>query len=392
MQKSEAFRESLPVIITSLVNKIGTIGLSLVPLLLVERHFSTMQSSAVMSGIRSVMLFGTVLSGIISDSIGYKKSILLAYAFSAVGLILLPVQKTYVMIAVFGMIAQFGHTMGNTNLRLILAHTVSRKNQKEAFGWIRVVNNLGQVFSYLLAMFVSSLGIPFLMIFDGLTSIAAFFYGMKSLPSGKSEAVLADEKTQSGSGATELFPFIAFALVVSIWSFLYDLFFVGVAAKIKVIYPADGIRYFAIVMFVNTIICAGLAVWSTRVFKDAVKSFGLSLLLTVAGIAIALFAVQDLRFVILGSLLATFGEVIYGAVAHFVLIRLNPGRKRAGLYYSNALFVANLGRILAAAVCFPLIVYTEDYSLIAWLMTALTALGAWLLFASRKAIRLLTEN
>lgn len=386
---SEAFQESIPVIVTSFINKIGTIGISLIPLLLVEKHFSSAQSSTVMSLIRSVMLFGIILSGFISDRIGLKRSVLSAYGFSVVGLSLLPFQNTFMLVAVCGMIAQFGHTMGNVNIRLILSETVSRKNQKEAFGWIRVVNNLGQVFSYFLAMLATGYGITVLMLFDGFTSLMAMFYGTKKLPGTKSDNVKKDEanaKEDATPHSNSLFAFVSFAIVVSIWSFLYDLYFVGVAAKMKLIFPETGIRYFSFAMLMNTALCAGLAVWSTKVFKDVMKSFTLSLVVTAVAVVIALFNVHSLFLILFGSLFATFGEIIYGSLAHFVLIRTNPSKENANLYYSSALFIANIGRIIAAAVCFPLIVYTENYTKIYLIMFASAIFATALLVINRKTI------
>ena len=61
------FRRSLPLITTSFINKTGTIGLSLVPMILVERHLSAGQSSLVMTLIKASTLGGTLLGGLSSD-------------------------------------------------------------------------------------------------------------------------------------------------------------------------------------------------------------------------------------------------------------------------------------------------------------------------------------
>ncbi len=112
----------------------GAIGLSLVPVLLVERHITTQQSAAVLSAIRLTLIVGVLSSGWVLDRMGGRFTVLVALLMSAVGLGLLPLASTALFIAVFGMLAQYGDGLIRIAFRVILTDSVPFENHKEALG------------------------------------------------------------------------------------------------------------------------------------------------------------------------------------------------------------------------------------------------------------------
>ena len=127
-------KQAKSVIFTTLINKVGAIGLSLVPVLLVERHITTQQSAAVLSAIRLTLIVGVLSSGWVLDRMGGRFTVLVALLMSAVGLGLLPLASTALFIAVFGMLAQYGDGLIRIAFRVILTDSVPFENHKEALG------------------------------------------------------------------------------------------------------------------------------------------------------------------------------------------------------------------------------------------------------------------
>jgi MFS family permease len=141
------------------VNKIGSIGLSLIPVLLVQKHIHDKDASVTLSAIRFMLIFGTLTSGFLTDRFGTRKVILASFLLSALGLGLLPFAGAVALIAVYGMLAQFGDGLLRVPLRALLGETVEVQHQQEALGWLRVAMNFGQVFSFAIGMLSSGIGL-----------------------------------------------------------------------------------------------------------------------------------------------------------------------------------------------------------------------------------------
>ncbi|MGZ3741733.1 MAG: hypothetical protein ACXVB9_20320, partial [Bdellovibrionota bacterium] len=90
MISSPAFRRSLPVTLTSFINKAGTIGLSIVPVILVEHHLSAGESASVMGAIKAAGLVGVLLGGRLCDLWGLRTTLLLSFLISGLGMLPLP--------------------------------------------------------------------------------------------------------------------------------------------------------------------------------------------------------------------------------------------------------------------------------------------------------------
>src|SRR5271155_4451666 len=89
-----AFRQSRPVLLTTFTNKVGSIGLSLITILLVKRGVSTGRGSFVLSTLKTTMLAGTLVGGTLTDRFSSRTLVLAALLLSATGLGFLPFQSS----------------------------------------------------------------------------------------------------------------------------------------------------------------------------------------------------------------------------------------------------------------------------------------------------------
>lgn len=363
IKKSTALRQSLPILLTSLVNKSGSIGISLLPILLVDGHYSTEQSTWVMSCVKGSTIVATLAAGWFSDSFGVRLTLLLSLLMASLGLGFMPLHLGYLVLAISGFVAQFGIASVNTTNRLLLTQTVDWSNQKEALGWMRFVNNLGQVLSFGLATMTASLGAVLLIWFDSFTSIAAFFVGLRILPKSSSEKARTQPSSDKFQGTrpktSSIWPYVGCTLLLAGWNFMYEFFITGVAGRIKVIYPETGLRIFSTLMVLNTILCAALAVWASRILSRAIPSLVAGVLLTTSGLVLGIVQVGSLPLIFTAMVLLTLGEIIYGALAQFLLIRSVPSSNRENMTYSVAILIANMGRMAAAGLAFPLVVHSS---------------------------------
>ena len=388
------FRQSLPLLITSLVNKSGSIGISLLPMLLVEGHYSTAESSLAMTCVKSTTVVGTLLSGWAGDSLGLRFTLLASFALSALGFLFLPFQLGLAALIFAGMIAQLGNTSTNGTIRLLLVKLVERQNQKVALGWMRTVNNLGQILSYGVAASAATIGMQLLIWFDSLTSFLALIIGIKSVPRDEivSKSSSPSETMSTSDAPSGWWPFLGATLLLTSWTFIYEFYISGVAGKLKVVHPEEGLRIFSLLMVLNTVICALLAVKAARLLKHVNRSMALAATLTSAGLVIAVLFTDSIPMLFLAAFCQTLGEVIYGVFGQFLLIRLVPKSSRPNTLYSAAILVANLGRLTAAAIAFPLIIRATS-PIPSITLGILTALGSFLvIFLGRKRFEAATAD
>jgi MFS family permease len=359
---SPAFRQSRPVLLTTFTNKVGSIGLSLVPILLVHRGVSTAEGAMVLTSLKSMILAGTLIGGALSDRLRSRTLVLAALLMSAFGLGLLPFQKTLWLILFCGIIAQLGESLMNVVQRILLMDRVDSVHQKEALGWLRMVNNFAQIFSYGIAAAASSLGVAPLMIFDSVTSLGAFFVGRKLLPSTMDSRETTEHGLSGGEigGAASKTAFFSFAVVLMGWALFYELFLEGGAGRLEMLHPGEGLRRFSTMMIFNTILCSAFAVHASRFFQKSWTAITGGLALTAVGILVAVWGMSSQGWVLAGMLLITLGEIMLGALAQYTLMRLTPSKKNAGFYYSLGLTLMQGGRIAGAALAFPLLIHAKN--------------------------------
>jgi MFS family permease len=362
--RSPAFKQSRPVLLTTFTNKVASIGLSLVTILLVKRGVSTAEGSLVLSVMKATLLAGTLIGGALSDRLSSRSLVLGALLLSATGMGLLPFSTSIALILLFAVAAQFAEALLNVTQRILLMDMVDFSYQKESLGWLRMVANFAQIFSFSIAALGAGLGVMPLMLFDASTSLAAFFLARRILPHIPREPAagrgLGGEHT---GGLAPKSAFFRLALVMMGWSFFYELFLEGGSGRLEVMHPGQGLHRFSTMMILNTVVCAAFAVQASRLFRDSFKALVYGLLLTAAGILIAGWGIAAQYWVFSGALLMSLGEIMIGAVAQYTLMRLTPADRSAGFYYATGLTIMQCGRIAGAALAFPVLIHASSLTL-----------------------------
>ena len=364
----------------------GAIGLSLVPVLLVERHITTQQSAAVLSAIRLTLIVGVLSSGWVLDRMGGRFTVLVALLMSAVGLGLLPLASTALFIAVFGMLAQYGDGLIRIAFRVILTDSVPFENHKEALGWMRAANNFGQIISYGVGAVAGLFGIIYLFWFDSITSFIAFGVGLRVLPRPKHPHEVSAIASSSLERQEKLRVFVFCALILCGFTFFYELYMTSTAGRLELIHPGKGLRLFSTCMVINTVICTFLAVPAAKYFRRPSIVFPVGIFCCLIAVVISTFFTQSLLLVWLSAFLISFEEVAMVSLTQFTLIRLTPKSANSTSWYSAGLTLSNLGRIVAAGVAFPWFVQHEikpGYYLVLFMIWILIAIFC---FVVRRAL------
>jgi hypothetical protein len=328
-------------------------GLTFIPIYLVQRATENHESALILGSIRSSLIIGTLFSGVFIEWFGSRRSALVAFILSAIGLGAFTQIDAVPLLILFGSLAQFGDNLSKIALRFLINETVERHLHKEVISWVRAMNNFGQTFSFMAASFITATGVRSFLIADAVFSGVAFLLGLRLLP--RNPPLKDRPSTQKFTGH-RLVPLFVFAFVISIYSFIYEFCVTGVGARIEFLYPNEGVKMLSWGMFLNTILCTILAIPAGRHFTTPSKVIPVSFLIAIVGLGIALGFPHSVLAVLTGFLLMTFSEVMYGALALFVLIRLVPNRKHSSSYYSFAVVLSVLGKILAGALTFPWLV------------------------------------
>jgi MFS family permease len=368
------FKKTFPLTFTVFVNKCGTIGLNLIPMLLVEKQLTASESSIVMTIIKTTSVVGTFLGSYLCDVFSMKLALLLSFFLSGIGLGILPLISSISALTIFASFAQLGSSMFGGPMRLLIANEVDPDEQQESWGWFRLANNLGQIVSYSVGTFFSSFGINALMYFDCLTSLGATAVGAKVIEDKKETKSTVESKESFFGDSYKIF--ITFALVTGIFSLMYDMFIVAIAANTKLYFGFEGVKIFSIAMMINTIVCALVAVPASKKIKDPKLAIPLGILFMTLGSIISFHAKYNLTLLYFGIFVVSVGEIFYTALATFILIRITPETKKKGTIFGVALIFQPIGRIIGSALAFPYIVYGNHYVLTTSLIGAICMLIA----------------
>jgi MFS family permease len=366
---------------------VGSIGLSLIPILLVKREVSTEQGTLVLSALKATIIVGTLAGGALSDRVSSRTLTLMALLMSTAGLGLLPFQTTILLILACGVLAQFAEALLNVVQRVLLMDQVEAVYQKEALGWLRMVVNFAQIFSYAIAAAASRLGVAPLMVLDACTSFVSWVVGRKILPRKQAEGGKDRGLSVGKDGvyASKL-SFFGCSVVLMGWSFFYELFLEGGAGRLEILHPGQGLRRFSMMMLLNVVLCTAAAVHATRYFHKAWVAITGGMALTALGILVASWGMAYQVWVFGGMFLITLGELMLGAVAQYTLMRMTPGIVRAGFYYSVGLTVMQCGRIAGAALAFPLLIHATSLKPFTAVIVGVLAFQLAVLFALRRDV------
>jgi MFS family permease len=332
------------------------------------------------------MLLGTLAGGALTDRFSSRALVLAALLLSAAGLGFLPFAPTIGLILLFGVLAQFAEALMNVVQRLLLMDQVDFAHQKESLGWMRMVNNFAQIFSFSVAALGSGLGVTPLMLFDASTSLGAFFLGRAILPRSPHNAPgrgLGGEK--KGGGAPKS-AFFRCALVLMGWSFFYELFLEGGAGRLEMLHPGQGLHRFSTMMILNTILCAAFAVHASRFFRRSWIAITAGMVLTALGVLFAGRGMESQARVFGGMLFITVGELMIGAVSQYTLMRLTPADRNSGFYYSLGITLMQCGRIAGASQAFPLLIHATTLGPFTVVILSVLAFQLCILASLRKEV------
>ncbi|MGE0616788.1 MAG: MFS transporter [Bacteriovoracia bacterium] len=380
MNAPSIFRRSLPVTVTSFINRTGSIGLSIIPVILVERQFSSHDSAWIMGFVKAGGLLGIWLGGWCCDRLGLRRTLLLSFALSAVGLAPIPFAVSAGALAGFAFIAQLGNAFYPTSARLLITQLVEPGERREAIGWQRTANNSAQIVAYSLGAFLGKFGSAVLIWFDALTALAASIVGTKLLP----QVSTAQRPTTEGGRPGTYGRFLVCTAITAVFIFLYELYMTAAAAQCRILFGAEGLSVFSQMMVINTIFCASLSLFAARHLTNPARALPVGMLLTGLGL-IATFGVSEpSRFTFyLGNFLLTIGEIVFNALAGLVLIQLTPPGKKQGQNYGFAMLINYIARVAGAAAAFPWVV-NASHPLIT--VTIGTALGVALCLLARRIL------
>lgn len=384
-----ALKHSLPIAIPSFINKLGTIGLNLIPMLLVQQQFSSLDSSFVMTMTKIFVFVGTFLGGFLCDRYGTKVTLLLSFFFGGLGMMLLPyIGMVWVGvggIALMAAISQMGTSMFPVPVRLLIVDHLPKNEHQESIGWMRMANNLGQIVSYSITFFGHALGLKFFLLFDACTSFAAMLVGFKKIPGKKIKAQTIPGPDNYQAKLKKLhhdwFLFYMVAIISAGFAFIYESYMASTAARCQLLFGDAGLKTFSEIMLINTIICTLCAVAASRHIKNPKFSFPLGILLCGLGLFVTTITTSKSNFYY-AAFLVTLGEIVFSALAAYILIIVTPEVKHKGRIYSYAIMIQNSGKVLGSSLVFPLFVYNPGAQL--WAILSVAAVFfAFVLIASR---------
>lgn len=365
------FKKTLPLMITVFINKCGAMGLSLIPMLLVRKNLNVMDSSLVMSTIKVTSVAGSFLGGYFCDILGLKFTLLISFALAGFGLGLLPLFSGIFFLTFFASVSQLGNAMFGGPMRLLIADRMEPREQQESWGWFRLSNNIGQIFSYGLGSLLSGIGITALMYFDCFTSLLAVIIGYKVIPKENYlDKIKSKNKTQIELvDHQKLKTFMIFAAVTGGFSCMYEMFMVSMAANSELFFGYEGVKIFSQLFLANTILCALVAVPASRYIRNPRIAFPIGIIFMGIGSAIAFHARHRIGYLFLGVFFVSIGEIYFTALATYVLIRITPNTKMKGSVFGLGLVFQPIGRIIGAGLAFPLIVHGTYHAIVPLILT-----------------------
>jgi predicted MFS family arabinose efflux permease len=353
------FKRSLPLILPYFINACGTIGLSLLPMILVAENLSVKNSTIIMSVVKTCVFLGSFLGGWFADRLGLRASLIISFGLSGLGLGFLSNAHDFILILICGCFAQLGTSMYAGQGRLLITDLLPVSDQQEAIGWLRTANNLGQIVSYAIGFFASAFGFAALLLFDALTSIIAMAVSVTKVPRSKEiHAARAAQAIDNASAKNRSWSlFVMTSLVIAGFSFLYEIYITSTSARCQIFFGPQGLKIFSKIMVINCVLCTVMAVVAARRIRDPRFAFPVGIFLVGVGSYITILAGASERFLFVGAFVVTSGEIFFTALASFVMIHVTPYSKNRGSMFGISLVIQNVGRILGGAAAFPMVIH-----------------------------------
>lgn len=368
-------RRNLPLLAASFVNRCGSIGLSLLPVMLVDRHATTAQASTVMMSVRGVGIVAILFGGVLIDRVGTRAVILAAFALQCLGLGALPWAPSLALLTAAGAVSRVGEALFPAASRMTITASLPPDGARESIGWMRTANNAGSVVCYLLGALFPSAGVAVLMGFDSITAGLALALAAAAIPAAMSvrSRPAATDATAPARWGPAVWCVLANAAFVGV----YELFLSGVAGLYRLRYGGHGVAVFSRVMLVNTVLCAATAVLAARWMRRVSVAMPVGAALLTVGAVLGASRDAPTSMLLVGGFVLSVGEIAFTAMAGYALLQTIPTARRQGTAYAAMLTVQDGGRVLGAALAFPWVVRGEHPGLALGVAGAVAVALAW---------------
>jgi MFS family permease len=376
-----ALRYAWPLLVVTLVNKMASLALSLLPALLVDREVGVGAAALAMGISRAASIAGTLLSGVLADRYGLKLTLFGALVLAGLGAAAMIVEGPLPLLVAGAVLAQIGMGMFPMTTRLLLVSLVPLEHQREALAWQRTTGNGGLILAFTMGALLGQ-HVGLLLALDAGSSLLAAALTWGLVPStGHEGKGKARGQASSGWGV-----FLWATLLVGWWNLTYEAYLTASAAQLRLALGPDGVSWYSTVMILNVVGCAGLGLLVTRWIDEPRWSVPAGLALLLAGAAVGVARPDHVWQVALGMALATAGELVFTATSQFVWMTLLPASPRQATVFSVAMTAVMLLRAVGAALAFPLVVNAPAPSLsmlllgVPGLLLALSAAPVWRAF------------
>ena len=367
MKLDPALRQAGPLLVSTLVYRLCSVGLSLLPALAVDRGLGTGQASLLLGATRTAAFAGGLVGGALVDRLGLKPPLLLGLLGAAVGIGLTAVDGPFALLLLAAPLGALGHGVYQPTMRMMLGAVVEPARQQVAVGWLRTVTNLASLTGFALTAAAASIGLGPLFLVDAFTSLVALLIARRSLPDARQVQRRAAPLVSAADGDPMDDPagrraFLLFSALMLGNMFLYELYGAATAGALRRVDPEGGVRVYGLLMVLNTLVCAAVGVPAARRLRNPAVQVPVGLALQTAGLLVTARDFTDTSAVVLGMVLLTAGEVAITSVSGYALLVLSPRGPHAGKLFGLNGMAMDAGRMLGAVAAFPLLIAPDPAS------------------------------
>lgn len=363
-----AFKKALPVALPAFVFRAGSVGMDLVPLVIVALAFPAHQAAIIMALVRTAAIIGNIIGGWITDIIGIKRTLQIGFWISAISMCALPFQKVWWLLGITAFFAQMGNEVLKSPNRMLIFATLPKSEQTQGVAWFRSANNFGFIIAFVVSFIAADLGFVALMLFDSLTSIVASIVSLWILKDIKEPKKPTERLSIKDFHLG--FGFFLVCGVGAIYAFCYRMLMTSASARAKLVFGDNSIQVFSVFMIINAFLCATLAIWAAKRFQDPRKASATGIGLTLIGMLIMVYTTDPISFWI-ASFLSTIGEVIIMALMVIWVYAHTPESPRQSLHMGLGLTIQHIGGLIGASLAFPVLVYAQQPKFNMWIIVAL---------------------
>ncbi|XXX73978.1 MFS transporter [Sorangium sp. So ce134] len=353
----------LPVVLPAFVDRVGGSGINLLSAYLVHLDVPARHASIVLGCARSASIVGPLLTGFFVDRLGNYQLGLVAFCLTGAAFLALPIAGHWLAILMLAFAAQFGMAMNRVCLRGLVFDRLPPEWHRESLGWLRTAHNFGSLCAFGLASVLALWSMPLVFVWDGATSVAAAMALLALVGPGRTGAAQAararpadqPEGAPRPTARRTIALLLLFSLASFFWGWCYNLFAIGMPARLERLMPGSGASLFFRLLLINTLLAGFLAVRAARLFDHPGVALTLGTLLISLGAVITCMS-QQVWVLVLGVLVWTVGEIAFMAVSTFILGKLAQATARPGLWFAVGTSLTSCGPAAAGALAFPLVV------------------------------------